>query len=183
MKTITSLAVALLAVSPAAAHYRFHQFDNNAIFQYIRENTNDNSPVTDLASNDLRCNVGASGTGTATTTVKAGDSFTWTLDTAVYHQGPVTVYMSKAPSTASAYAGDGDWFKIAEEGPTFSGSTATWPMRDSYTYKVPTCLASGDYLLRIEQLAIHNPGGAPQVSFPFFVVVPNGQRPIVLLDH
>lgn len=70
--------------------------------------------------------------------------------------------MSKAPSTASAYAGDGDWFKIAEEGPTFSGGSATWPMRASYTYSIPTCIADGDYLLRIEQLGIHNPGSPPQ---------------------
>lgn len=94
-----------------------------------------------------------------TNTAKA---FTFALDQAVYHQGPVTVYMSKAPGAASAYAGDGDWFKIAEEGPTFSGGSATWPMRASYTYSIPTCIADGDYLLRIEQLGIHNPGSPPQ---------------------
>lgn len=165
MKAAFSFAAALLAASPAVAHYRWEKLDNNAVWQYIRESTNNNSPVTDLTSNDLRCNVGgASGTGVNTTAVKAGDSFTFALDIAVYHQGPITAYMSKAPSTASAYAGDGDWFKIAEEGPTFSGGSATWPLRDSYTYKLPTCLASGDYLLRVEQLAIHNPGSPPQVS-------------------
>lgn len=164
MKTISSLAAILLAVSPAAAHYRWEKLNDNAVWQYIRESTNDNSPVTDLASNDLRCNVGASGTGVNTTSVKAGDSFTFALDIAVYHQGPITAYMSKAPSTAAAYAGDGDWFKIAEQGPVFSGSSATWPTAASYTYKLPTCLADGDYLLRMEQLAIHNPGAAPQVS-------------------
>ena len=70
--------------------------------------------------------------------------------------------MSKAPGAASEYAGDGDWFKIAEEGPTFSGGSSTWPMRASYTYTVPTCIENGDYLLRIEQLGIHNPGSPPQ---------------------
>lgn len=164
MKSLIYLAAGLLAAAPATAHYRFQQLDSFAIFQYIRENTNNNSPVTDLASNDLRCNVGATGANTNTTAVRAGDSFTFTLDTAVYHQGPVTVYMSKAPGAVSAYAGDGDWFKIAEEGPTFSGGSATWPLRDKYTYSLPQCLADGDYLLRIEQLAIHNPGSAPQVS-------------------
>lgn len=166
MKAILSFAVALLTVSPVSAHYRWDQLNSNPVWQYIRESTNDNSPVTDLASNDLRCNVGTSGVGVNTTAVKAGDSFTFSLDIAVYHQGPITAYMSKAPTTASEYAGDGDWFKIAEEGPTFSGSTATWPLKQSYTYKLPTCLAAGDYLLRVEQLAIHNPypGGIPQVS-------------------
>lgn len=70
----------------------------------------------DLASNDLRCNVGASGTNTQTVSVKAGDSITFTLDTAVYHQGPISVYMSKAPGSASAYDGSGTWFKIKDYG-------------------------------------------------------------------
>lgn len=173
MKVITSFVAVLLAASPALAHYRWDKLNDNALWQYIRESTNDNSPVTDLASNDLRCNVGTSGTGVNTTAVKAGDSFTFALDIAVYHQGPVTAYLSKAPSTASAYVGDGDWFKIAEEGPTFSGSSATWPLRDSYTYKLPTCIADGDYLLRVEQLAIHNPGGTPQVSPYLPLILPS----------
>jgi hypothetical protein len=48
---------------------------------------------TDLASTDLRCNVGASGTGTETVSVTAGQSFTFTLDQAVYHQGPTSMYV------------------------------------------------------------------------------------------
>lgn len=67
--------------------------------------------ILDLTSNDLRCNVGANGTGTDTVAVNAGDAFTFTLDTvsfistilrdmshcsdlqfqAVYHQGPVSM--------------------------------------------------------------------------------------------
>jgi hypothetical protein len=70
----------------------------------------------DLASNDLRCNVGATGAGTDTVAVRAGDQITFTLDTAVYHQGPISVYMSRAPGTAAAYAGDGGWFKIKDFG-------------------------------------------------------------------
>lgn len=73
MKTSAILTAALLAVSPAAAHYRFNQINNSGIFKFIRENTSNNSPVTDLASNDLRCNTGAQGAGTDTTTAKAGD--------------------------------------------------------------------------------------------------------------
>lgn len=72
MKTSAILTAALLAVSPVAAHYRFNQINNNGVFKFIRENTSNNSPVTDLASNDLRCNTGAKGDGTETTAVKAG---------------------------------------------------------------------------------------------------------------
>jgi hypothetical protein len=35
---------------------------------------------------------------------------------------------------------------------------------ESYTFTLPSCVANGDYLLRIEQLGIHNPwpAGIPQ---------------------
>ncbi|PNP79225.1 hypothetical protein FNYG_07301 [Fusarium nygamai] len=168
MKFATSLAAALALVQSTSAHYIFQQLSVGStkypVFQYIRQNSNYNSPVTDLDSNDLRCNVGASGTNTQTVGVKAGDSITFTLDTAVYHQGPISVYMSKAPSTASSYDGSGGWFKIKDWGPTFSGSSSSWPMYLSYTFNLPTCIANGEYLLRIQSLGIHNPwpAGIPQ---------------------
>lgn len=167
MKTYTLVAAAL-AGHGASAHYIFQQLTaagtQYAVFENIRKNSNYNSPVTDLASNDLRCNVGATGSGTTTVAVKAGDPFTFTLDTAVYHQGPISIYMSKAPGAAADYDGSGSWFKITDLGPTFSGSSSTWPMYQTYTSQIPTCLADGEYLLRIQNLAIHNPwpAGIPQ---------------------
>lgn len=56
---------------------------------------------------------------------------TFTLDIAVYHQGPIIWYLGKVPSgsTASSWDGSGaNWVKIAQVGPTFSGGSATWPM-------------------------------------------------------
>jgi hypothetical protein len=61
-------------------------------YQYIRPNSNYNSPVTDLNSPDLRCNVGGgSGGSTATVEVRAGSSISFHSDTAVYHQGPTSM--------------------------------------------------------------------------------------------
>lgn len=37
-------------------------------------------------------------------------------------------------------------------------------MTGSYTSTIPRCIPDGEYLLRIQSLAIHNPGGVPQVS-------------------
>jgi len=129
-------------------------------------NSNYNSPVIDLTSNDLRCNVGGEdGSSTATVTVAAGDAFTFTSDVAVYHDGPLSIYMAKAPSTAASFDGSGQvWFKILDIGPTFSGGSSTWPLSQTYTSNIPKNLPSGEYLLRIQQLAIHNPypGGTPQ---------------------
>lgn len=36
----------------------------------------------------------------------------------------------------------------------------------SYTYNIPKCISNGEYLLRIQSLAIHNPwpAGIPQVN-------------------
>jgi hypothetical protein len=168
MKIATSFAAAMALAQSASAHYIFQQLTVGStkypVFQYIRQNSNYNSPVTDLDSTDLRCNVGASGSTTQTASVKAGDSITFTLDTAVYHQGPISVYMSKAPGSAASYDGSGNWFKIKDFGPTFSGGTSTWPMNLSYTFNLPACIANGEYLLRIQSLGIHNPwpAGIPQ---------------------
>lgn len=98
MKGYLGVAAALsLAVSEVSAHYIFQQLTvagtQYPVYKYIRENSNFNQPVTDLDSDDLRCNVGANGAVTDTVTVKAGDSFTFTLDTPVYHQGPVSMYV------------------------------------------------------------------------------------------
>ncbi|KAI6088328.1 glycoside hydrolase family 61 protein [Hypoxylon rubiginosum] len=165
MKNFASLAAAAaLAANGASAHYIFQQLDDFAPFEYVRQNTNYNSPVTDLTSNDLRCNVGADGASTETTEVTAGSDFTFTLDTPVYHQGPISIYMSKAPGAASEYDGSGEWFKIKDFAPDFSSGQAVWDMSGSYTSTIPTCIEDGEYLLRIQSLAIHNPwpSGIPQ---------------------
>ncbi|KAK0709388.1 glycosyl hydrolase family 61-domain-containing protein [Lasiosphaeria miniovina] len=166
MKAVCGLAAALGAAQ-VSGHYIFQQFGLGSskfpVYQHVRYNTNYNSPVTSLTSNDLRCNVnGESGHNTTTIDVKAGDSFTFYTDVAVYHQGPISLYMSKAPGAAADYDGSGDWFKIYDYGPTFSGGQASWPLRTSYQYNIPKCIASGEYLLRVQSLAIHNPGSTPQ---------------------
>ncbi len=96
MKFTTLAALALSAADAVSAHYIFQQFSLGskkfAVYEHIRKNSNYNSPVTSLSSNDLRCNVGgASGASTTVVGVTAGDAFTFTLDTAVYHQGPISL--------------------------------------------------------------------------------------------
>ena len=95
MKGLLTAAALSLAVSDVSAHYMFQQLtaggSKHGLWQYIRQHTNYNSPVTDLASNDLRCNVGASGAGTQTLSVQAGSSVTFDTDTPVYHQGPTSM--------------------------------------------------------------------------------------------
>jgi hypothetical protein len=121
----TTLAALAFSANLASAHYIFQQFSHGSTkfptWKYIRPNTNpswlQNGPVTDLNSKDLRCNVGGGvSNGTETLAMKAGDDFTFTLDTAVYHQGPISLYMSKAPASVKEYDGSGPWFKIFDWG-------------------------------------------------------------------
>ncbi|EMR69141.1 putative glycoside hydrolase family 61 protein [Eutypa lata UCREL1] len=166
MKSFAGLLAAALAATPASAHYIFQQLavgdTEFAVWEHIREHTNGNSPVTDLASNDLRCNLGAQ--SAETIALNAGDTFTFTLDTSVYHQGPISLYLSKAPGSVADYDGSGDWFKFKDFGPTFEGESSSWPMYQTYSSQIPRCIEDGEYLLRIQSLAIHNPwpSGIPQ---------------------
>ncbi|KAJ1324007.1 lytic cellulose monooxygenase (C1-hydroxylating) [Microdochium nivale] len=168
MKFAGILAVAAVALEGVSAHYIFQQVkagsgSYGAIWQNIRAHTNMNSPVTSLTSNDLRCNVGAK--AGSTLSVKAGETVSFKLDTPVYHQGPTSFYLSKAPGSVSSYDGSGGWFKIKDIGPTFTGNgQSSWNLAQEYSVTIPSCVANGDYLLRIQQIGIHNPwpAGIPQ---------------------
>jgi hypothetical protein len=167
MKSFAALTILCASLAEVAhGHYIFQRLTANGVqgdvYQNVRKNTNNNSPVTDLSSNDLRCNVGGgSGAQTTTVSVAAGSKVTFTADQAVYHQGPVSFYLSKVAS-ASGADGSADWMKIKEIGPTFSGNQANWDMKAAYDVTIPSCVAAGEYLLRIEQIGIHNPGSPPQ---------------------
>lgn len=98
MKLTTLLTALTLSVADVSGHYIFQQLSLGtkkfAVYENIRKNTNQNSPVTSLTSNDLRCNVGgSSGASTTVVNLKAGDDFTFTSDVAVYHQGPISLYV------------------------------------------------------------------------------------------
>ena len=68
---------------------------------------------------------------TTTLSVAAGSSAAFTSDVAVYHDGPISVYMAKATTTAAAFDGSGDvWFKILDIGPIFPGGT--WDLKRAF---------------------------------------------------
>lgn len=126
-------------------------------YEYVRQNTNANSPVTSVTSNDIRCNAGGldSGASTSTASVTAGATVGFALDQAIFHPGPINVYLSKAPSTAASYDGSGDWFKISELGATISTSAITWPASDiaKYTFKIPSSTRKAPFLSSFDSIA------------------------------
>ncbi|KAG9123276.1 hypothetical protein FRC07_015164 [Ceratobasidium sp. 392] len=171
------IALAAAAVQPALAHYRFYKYIDAAgtvtgEYVYVRANTNVNSPVTDVTSTDFRCNVGglASGSKTSTTTVAAGSTVGFQADIPLSHPGPTQVYLGKVPSgqTAATWDGSGaNWFKIYALGADFSSGSLAWPSSDkqTFTFKIPSGVPAGNYLLRIEHIALHGASSAGGAQF------------------
>jgi len=158
------LVLAAALADTASAHYRFYKVIAGSTtypeYQYIRKNTNMNSPVTDVSSTDLRCNVGglASAATTETLTVPAGSTFGFGSDIPPGHPGPYNIYMAKAPSTAASWDGSGaNWFRVWQKGATsITSSAITFDITSSaFTFTIPKSLSNGEYLVRIEHIALH----------------------------
>ncbi|KAK7942582.1 glycosyl hydrolase family 61-domain-containing protein [Apiospora aurea] len=176
-----NLPLLALAALPAlsAAHYLFPSFILNDTvtkeFEYVREHDNGFQPSWDdgaiLASNDLRCNKGSENHMSEPQTAKvvAGVDtvgFQTNLATKIYHPGPVTIHMSKAPGDVREYDGSGDWFKVYQLGTKdpWDGTDQGWLTRDrsQFTLMLPKEIPKGQYLMRIEQMAVHPPYKAKQ---------------------
>ncbi|KEP50726.1 glycoside hydrolase family 61 protein [Rhizoctonia solani 123E] len=114
----------------------------------------------DVSTTNLTCNSGGQSAGAATTaTVSPGSTIGFALDEAIFHHGVLNVYMAKAPSTAATFDGSGDvWFKVFELPPiTDGGNSITFPTdgMTNVTFPIPTSVPSGEYLVRIEHIALH----------------------------
>lgn len=185
----TALITALLAsANTAFAHYRWTNLVANgsttADYYYVRQNTNYNSPVTDVTSNDIRCNTGtqASAASTHLGYVQAGSTVGLALDQPIYHAGVASIYATKVDNAATA-DGSTSWFKLAQLPPTFSSGAVKWQSDNmqQYTVKLPASMrkslpfpslplpnrtpASGQYLLRAEHIALHAASGAQGAQF------------------
>ncbi|PQE31499.1 glycosyl hydrolase family 61 protein [Rutstroemia sp. NJR-2017a WRK4] len=154
-------AVAATLVSAVAAHQNFHQFWVNGVspgYQVSIRMPPSNSPVTDVTSNDITCNVNGNNvpSGVTTTPAKEGDEITVQWDSSG-HPGPIQHYLMGPVDDASTTTGIGSWFKIQEWAET-NGTWASAIMEAgnmSMSFKLPTGLATGEYLLRSEMLALH----------------------------
>lgn len=73
------------------------------------------------------------------------------------HPGPIQHYLFGPVADAAAATGVGSWFKIDE----LTSENGTWANEImlannmTHEFSLPTGLASGDYLLRSEMLALH----------------------------
>ncbi|KAJ5472221.1 hypothetical protein N7530_006222 [Penicillium desertorum] len=173
--------IALAAIAPmVSAHYFFDTIviDGKESSDSVRSNTrpakynptkwvnirDDMTP--DMP--DFRCNKGAftfaGQTGTAE--VKAGSKVAMKLavGATMQHPGPALVYMSKAPTTAKEYEGDGEWFKIHQESVCDKNKDftkdawCTWD-KDRIEFTIPANLPDGEYLIRPEHIGVHGAAG------------------------
>ena len=175
MKFPAFSVAAMAACWPAliSAHYYFPYLIVDGVTsqanQYVRSSTQGYQPQLTpdiLTSDDLRCNTGSfdSAASTGVAKVNAGDtvSFVTDVQTNVEYPGPFQYYMSQAPSgNVTTYDGSGDWFKVGELGYNlpFTSNGDNWKAwgKNTFDVTIPAEVPAGQYLLRIEQIALHKP--------------------------
>jgi len=141
----------------------------------VRAPSNDN-PIQNVNDGNIVCNTGlVSPVSTAVISVAAGARVgTWwghvlggaqssgdpDNPIASSHKGPIQVYLAKVNNAATDGFTGLKWFKVASEGlDTSSGKWAVDTMISGggwWYFNLPTCIAPGDYLMRVELLALHS---------------------------
>ncbi|KAF8988416.1 glycosyl hydrolase family 61-domain-containing protein, partial [Cyathus striatus] len=181
MRLLALVSTAALIAS-VSAHATFQQLWINGVdagSSCVRAPTS-NSPIDNALSNDLACNVAGSSSGVCS--INAGDEVSVEMhqqngdrsckNEAIggNHYGPVTVYMSKVADAKTAVGSSSDWFKVSESG-LVSNNPVYWAVQvlndncGHYTFKVPSDLAPGNYLIRAESLALHVAGSVGGAQF------------------
>ncbi|KAF3800410.1 Endoglucanase-4 [Colletotrichum gloeosporioides] len=135
---------------------------------------NQNNPTTDVNSQDMICGKVATSSqevisvapgdkiGAWWQHVIGGAQFPGDPDNpiAASHKGPITAWLAKVPSASSTGITGLNWFKVAEDNlDTSSGKWAVDKMisNNGWSYfNLPQCIAPGEYLLRVELLALHS---------------------------
>ncbi|TDL23027.1 cellulose-growth-specific protein [Rickenella mellea] len=125
------------------------------------------NPIQDATVPTLACNDdGTSGALQLTTSIKAGQPITAYWNQIWPHNtGPMLTYLAQCPGTTctGVNANTLKWFKIQEAG-LLSGTIATgdWAaaqmiaQNSSWTTTIPTCVPTGNYLIRFETIALHS---------------------------
>ncbi|RDW84507.1 hypothetical protein BP6252_02097 [Coleophoma cylindrospora] len=157
----SSAVIAASLATVVSAHQNFHQFWVDGVspgYQVAIRMPPSNSPVTNVSSDDIACNVNGQNvpSGVSTATAAAGANFTVQWDSSS-HPGPIQHFLFGPVTNASLATGVGSWVKIDEWDET-NGTFASNIMEANgmtYSFNLPTNIANGDYLLRSEMLALH----------------------------
>ncbi|KAJ7101355.1 glycosyl hydrolase family 61-domain-containing protein [Mycena belliarum] len=170
MKSLSAFAAVAALVVGVSAHYTLPNFivdgANTSTWQYVRQTNNwqDLNPLTDVTSTDVRCYDSLEPGTASTVSVAAGSTVGFTVvgnPSNLYHDGVLNVYMAKAPSDTDVSKWDGSgnvWFKVHEiPAVTDGGKTITFPATGltQVTFTIPSATPSGQYLIRVEHIALH----------------------------
>lgn len=149
----TSALLLPLAFTAIQAHQNFHQFWVNGVSPGLQECIRmppSNSPVTDVSSDDITCNVNGNTVPRteAVCAAAAGDTIKVQWDSST-HPGPITHFLLGPIGDATQESGVGSWVKIDEVG-YVDGQWANEIMQAAemtHEFKLPANLESGDYLV------------------------------------
>lgn len=165
----------LLLAAAANAHSIFQRVSVNGADQGLLTGMrapSSNNPITSVSDGGFACNNGLSSSSTIINIpagARVGSLWQHVIGGAQYandvdnpiatsHHGPIQVYLAKVSNAQSTSTSGLSWFKVASDG--FSGgkwgvdnmvANAGW----SY-FDMPSCIAPGNYLMRVELLALHN---------------------------
>lgn len=158
-------AILLSLASLASAHYTFPSLIANGAVQgqwvnvRMTNNHYSNGPVTDVTSADMRCYNTQINQMATTYPVTAGSTIGIAPGAAISHPGVANVYMAKAPGNVTNWDGSGTvWFKVYQIPPVISGGAISWPSQGmtQITFPLPKSLPNGEYLVRMEHIALHS---------------------------
>jgi cellulase len=169
----------ILLAAGVSAHTIFQKVSVNGADQGqlvgVRAPQNDN-PIQNVNDGNLVCNLGlVQPVSTAVISVPAGARVgTWwghVLGGAQYandadnpiaasHKGPIQVYLARVSNAGTDGFTGLKWFKVAHEG--LDTNTGKWAVDTMISgagwwyFNMPSCVAPGDYLMRVELLALHS---------------------------
>ncbi|CAJ2511296.1 Uu.00g069210.m01.CDS01 [Anthostomella pinea] len=174
MRFLTSV---LLAVTAVQAHYTFPKLvvnDKAETTQWastrMTKNAQSKQGIEDPTSADIRCYQSTN--AASIIEVPAGATVHYVSSQQVNHPGPVQYYLAKVPagSTAATWDGAGAvWFKFHTEMPTMdTNKQLVWPGQNEYkttNATIPAGTPDGEYLLRVEHIALHMAMQANKAQF------------------
>ncbi|KFA56005.1 hypothetical protein S40293_03996 [Stachybotrys chartarum IBT 40293] len=161
------LAAILVAASVVQAHYTFPRLVVNGVAEASdwsvtrrTKNADSKQGIEVPTNSDIRCYSSQNAPSIAT--VPAGARVHYISTQQVNHPGPTQYYIAKVPSGQSALTWDGSgavWSRLSTTKPTVDANRQmTWPGQNEYRLvevTIPSTLAPGEYLLRVEHIALH----------------------------
>ncbi|KAF2444514.1 lytic polysaccharide monooxygenase [Karstenula rhodostoma CBS 690.94] len=160
-------ALILVAEIAVQAHYTFPRLVINNqpspsdwLTTRRTKNADSKTGIENPTSPDIRCYQAA--TAASVATIPAGATLHYLSTQQVNHPGPTQYYLARVPVGGSVKTWDGSgavWFKIGTTMPSVDGQgQMSWPAQNSYqtaNTTIPVSTPSGDYLLRVEHIALH----------------------------